>query len=661
MNRRQTPFLNETSITSRDSAREVLELAGRACCIHDLARARLPGLISADGGCRNTFDINAFSGAVYICLLRATGLIESPCAIEDEVALIGPMLHHVNADGGFYKFPGSPSGKAITRVVTLGLRLVLGDIAPRHRPRLWFRRNDLLTAEQEDRLRRILDRADEFLQKGPNPGLEFEFDHRIFDRLLNAYIGAGPPFPWTPFLAPRFIARLHRKGWSEQFFLRLGRLFRRLLPAISILYGGIRSDSRSPANRSISRLAEVIIGQQNENGGWFYNTVYPMLNLMALREAGLDLTAPPIQRGYSHLRSRMVATADGHKALNVMDSDVWNTSHTIFSHILSPSGTANDPVIAPAIDYLLGAQEEDGGFAWGQPFRRDPDNDSTGFALRALGMALPTADSPMKSRLERAIQRGISYLQLNQGRHGGWSVWEQTSASGRPGSMGILTQILLDRPTADVAARIVEGLAYCGVTVNAPSMRRALRFFIHLQSPKGGWWCRWWAGFLPGTDMVLLALARLGFRWGAWTPIPTDRILDQTHHALKAGIGFILSTQNGDGGWGETIQADSDESRAGIGASTPLLTAATLSTLLRTGYPAASDPILRAVAYLLSTASSDGTWSDRQCTFSIFSRTFYYSYPFLNAILPLDALTDFLLATGDEGVPLPPGMPDRVT
>jgi hypothetical protein len=54
------------------------------------------------------------------------------------------------------------------------------------------------------------------------------------------------------------------------------------------------------------------------------------------------------------------------------------------------------------------------------------------------------------------------------------------------------------------------------------------------------------------------------------------------------------------------------------------------------------------VAYLLETMTDDGRWEDRQASFTIFARSFYYHYPLFACVLPLLALTEYVKA-GDRG------------
>lgn len=73
----------------------------------DLALKRLQEQKKPDGSWKSTFDVSAFLPAIYIIMLRATGLIEKPGELGTEARLVRHMITQVNPDGGFHKYPGS--------------------------------------------------------------------------------------------------------------------------------------------------------------------------------------------------------------------------------------------------------------------------------------------------------------------------------------------------------------------------------------------------------------------------------------------------------------------------------------------------------------------------------------------------------------------------
>jgi len=629
-----------------------------------MAVARLLERRKLEGRWEDPYDLYAFCGSLYIIMLRTTGLIERPGSSQEECLLVRHMVNQVNPDGGFFKFQGSPSCKTITRVALVTLHLVLGGVEPGPRPRSWFRRNEEIDQTLERSIRATIARAEHFLEEGKTKtSLAFELDHRLLARLLLAHVGPRQSLPLIPFLEPEVEAL---EDWSALVAgarRQFSRVLRKALPALSILYrkaqqrsrvcgGALRILHRLPVfrrlhQRSIERLARRIHSEQDECGGWFYNAIHTMLNVMALYEAGTPLHDPSIVRAHQHLRQMTFPAGDGGKFVSAMSCELWNTSHGVYSYLRVPGHSAMDAEIRQSVEFLLQWQAQDGGYAWGSGSRNHCDADSTAFVLRPLALAARSAEGEVRASIVRALERGIAYVLPRGNRRGGFSVWDETLARCKRGSSGLLRQALLDVPTADQTGRIVQALAELGLTTKHERVRKALRFFLDTQCKNGAWWCRWWAGYIVGTDTVLGAYGKLGLRCGP-NPHGHDRLLARSHQAMMKAVDFLVEHQNADGGWGETIRSDSDIRCAGVGESTPLQTAYTLSALLGCGYPT-DDPVIRdGIEYLLRTMTPDGQWADNQATFTLFARTFYYSYPFTTYVLPLDALTDYLHASGAE-------------
>ena len=109
--------------------------------------------------------------------------------------------------------------------------------------------------------------------------------------------------------------------------------------------------------------------------------------------------------------------------------------------------------VSRALDWLVGMQSEDGGFA---AF----DADNTHFSLNKI----PFAD------------------------HGA----------------------LLDPPTSDVTARVVTVLSRIGRPQDEPALGRALAYLRAGQEPDGSWFGRWGTNYIYGTWSVLMGLAQAG-------------------------------------------------------------------------------------------------------------------------------------------------------
>ncbi len=655
---RRVPCPEETSVdTPKDmkplTVADVDRLVRAAREARDKAVSRPVESRRADGSWHFPLDLNAFIGAMYIIMLRTTGLIDRPGAREDEAQLIRHMIRQANPDGGFRKSPDSPSCMPITRTTVLSLRLALGEIAARHRPESWFARNAAVDASLDSSIRSTIERAEQFMRAGkPEGGWAFQWDHRLMAQVLAARVDPRryvPLPPLAPMLAPRALVRVSRSPRLRRAAAQLNWWLRRVLPALALLdreayrrspIWGVTARGDGPAT---SALADKIRGEQDRDGLWACNACHTMLCVMALEATGAPPEDPAIERAYACLR-RSLARADGGAFCSGMTGDMWDTGHAICSYLETPGNSAMDAEVRPAIELLLNAQAADGGTGWALGALKHVDRDSTGFALRPLLLARRTAEPDLRRRIDDAAGRAVEWLHPRQNRHGGFSSWQNTFVRCRPGSHGWLKQTLFDVAAPDVTARIAESLAGIDHPKAREMARRSLSFFVGTQCKNGAWWSRWWAGYVVGTDSVLRALGTMGLGMSRTVALEGSLQREAQAAALR-GIEFLLTHQNEDGGWGETVEADFDIALAGLGESTPLQTAYTVSALLRCGYPPGEGAITRGVAYLLEEMTDDGRWEDEQATFTIYARAYYYAYPFHNYVLPLNALTDYLQAT----------------
>lgn len=635
--------------------------AARAGCLgleariehaRDVALDRLLALRTHDGVWRQRFDLNTMTGATYIVMLRTTGLIDQPRSRRDEAMVAQHIVHQSNLDGGFPAFPGEPSSVSVTRLASDALRAVLGMVPPGARPPEWFAANPEVDASLARRCERAIDDAMMWLRSQSGSAMrrrepEFELPQGVFSSLLGFSKGSAPWFPlglggmllavsWPP------LVRLHRN---------VSALVRQILPGFVLLHHATRQCgcARRHGHRTARReriakgLVEWILARQNRMGDWFYCVPYTLTNMMALSEAGLPASHPAIARAHGFVRDSLFETPDGGLGVSVMNSDIWDTSVAVAAYLAAPGRTAMDHGIRSAIEFLLDNQGPHGGYGWGAGAVHDPDCDSTAAVLRVLFEAHRTADAGLSQRIRRAIDSGTAHVTYYQNRQGSFGVWARSLARGRPGPVGPMRGLLADVPSADLTGRVVGALAVAGQGSDAPVVRRAIRAITGLQSANGGWWCRWWAGYVSGTSFVLDGLGQIGLRYG--TNVHSgDRLQHRAARALGRGVDFLLAHQNPDGGWGESIAADWDPEQAGVGRSRPLQTAAALLGLAAVGYPMSSRTATRAVSFLLDAQSGEGRWCDDQATFTILPRRCYYRHPLYTAsIVPL-ALSVFLKA-----------------
>ncbi|MCX6969811.1 MAG: hypothetical protein NTV93_06600 [Verrucomicrobia bacterium] len=613
-------------------------LARRVAAARDLAVPQLIKAQSPDGSWFAPIRFNALPSAVFVIMLRTTGLIERPGQMEIEADLIQGFERFQNPDGGFWIYEGAASGPRLSQICRTAIRLALGDVQGGGRPPGWFRKNPLWDLSSEQKLRRMLQRCEAFCSGGAaRPSGESEWDLSLLSPLLVAHsCGIGFLAPWQR-RDLVFLDCAHRlPGLLFVTKRLLHRIAEAVGPAIMVLVAGVRGTP--PASPRIQRPASLIRISQEETGGWAIASPIMMLNVMALVRAGYRADNPAIEKAHAWIIRRFLHGDE--RSFAPGRSDICNTGYALDILVRMGASLDADAPAGKAMEFLLAAQTADGGHCFGSS-RADPEADTAAHVLRSFRIAAARCDARTGRRIRDAMKRGEGFMLARQHFRGGFSCYKRSVLDGHRGSSGVLEQAFFDLPTPDVTARILEILADCDTDAGGCAVRKALEFLLRTQCANGGWWSRWWAGYLVGATFVLRAYAKLGLEISK-APTRSDALLCRSHAAMLRAVEFLLRHQNADGGWGETTQSDADIALAGIGPSTPLQTAHIISSLLRIGYSSGDPVITRAMRFLLATMSSDGRWCDRQVTFTFLARCSYYRYDFLNLVLPLDALNDYL-------------------
>ena len=612
-----------------DRARRAAAASGRAL----LDRRR------ADGSWDAPIDLNAAAASFYIAFARTSGLICREGEAEREADLLRHLVRQVNADGGFYKYPGSDSSHSITRLALLAIRLSLGETHAQIWPVERLARNRQITPDLAAVAATTVEGAERFLRERPDGETAFERSHAAFGALLEAFVTGGVLPRGRAAAALRLAAHLARKPLLAGLPGALQPMFRSLIPACAILIECVdrrtTGDGAGWPSTAASHLSGRVRAMQNANGAWAYQPLFTILNLLALSAAGAPLDDDAVQRGVRYLHAAARRSPDGGSFFTFIDADVWTTASAALALVeLAPSVVAADAAAA-SIGWLLAAQHGDGGFAFAAASANDPDTDSTGLALLTLGTARRRTAN---ARLDAACARGLGFLRARQSRTGGFSSFERSRVPPLPVRDGLIRYALLDPPVPDVTARALTAMAALGLTAADPAVRRGLRFLLRQQRANGGWWTRWWAGYLSATGSTLYLFGDLGVAAGR--PAPPGMAAFAS--AVERAVAFVVGHQNPDGGWGETTAADADESLAAIGPSSPLRTGTTLAALVRCGLDRQNPVVTRAVEYLLSTRGADGMWADHEITLTVFPNLFYYYHPVLPTITVLLALGEYL-------------------
>jgi len=401
-----------------------------------------------------------------------------------------------------------------------------------------------------------------------------------------------------------------------------------------------RAPVASVRRRALASAEAWILDRQEADGCW--GGIQPpwVYSLLALHSLGHDHESPVLKRGIAGFSRYSIEDEETFRLQSCI-SPVWDTGLAMIG--LQNAGLpADHPALVKAGKWLLSEQifvggdwqvrcrARPGGWAFEFDNDRYPDTDDTAVDLIAvLGTELPSRGK------EFSLARGQEWLLGMQSRGGGWGAFDRNNTK------AFLREIpfadfgeLIDPPSADVTAHVVEFLGHSGYRRGFRPLDRALRYLWREQERDGSWYGRWGVNCIYGTGCVLPALQACGF------PMDDPRV----RHA----VAWLCAHQNDDGGWGESVESYHEIARRGHGPSTPSQTAWALLALIAAG-EADSAPVCRGVAYLVSSQRPDGTWDEPQFTGTGFPTDFMIRYHLYRHYFPLMALGRYAQAVRRDG------------
>ena len=387
----------------------------------------------------------------------------------------------------------------------------------------------------------------------------------------------------------------------ESFFLMADRLLSRY----------VEFPIRPGRGLAIRLCIEWIIKHQDADGAW--GGIQPpwIYSLMALHTEGYGVSHPVVSKGIKALDAHWSYERNGGLYIQASESPIWDTVLTLQAFLDSGKSPANCKAMVRAVDWLVRKQVtapgdwqikvssvSPGGWSFERANDSYPDIDDTAVAVLVLARARTALGN--EAAIDHAIKRAVGWILALQCSDGGWASFDRDNTN------SLLAKLpfcdfgeVLDPPTVDVTAHVVEALAHLGWTVRDTPVARALAFIKGAQEEDGSWFGRWGVNHIYGTAAVLPALAAIGEEMTA-------------DYVLRA-CDWIAEHQNADGGWGETPASYVDTSLRGIGDSTASQTAWALMALLATPDARYQSIIHAGVGYLLRT-QHDGTWHEPQYT-----------------------------------------------
>lgn len=422
--------------------------------------------------------------------------------------------------------------------------------------------------------------------------------------------------PVRPLPADRRLDELFPRG-REEFDYRLPRKKgvmsweRFFLCADRALNRYVNAPWQPLREHAIARCREWIISHQDADGAW--GGIQPpwIYSLMALHAEGYAHHHPVLAAGLNGFNLHWSYERDGGIYLQPSESPIWDTVLALLALLDCGMPEGSMAAAERAVRYLLRKQVLVGGDwqvfvpdvepgGWAFEFENDkyPDVDDTAVAVIVLLRLEPLmADAELRRQMRRAVERAIPWMLAMQNPCGGWAAFDRDN-TGR-----FLTLIpfadfgeLLDPPSVDVTAHVVEALGLYGRRLDDPVVARACRYIRDEQEEDGPWFGRWGVNYIYGTAAVLPALAAVGEDMGAdWV--------------LRAAR-WLVGRQNEDGGWGESCGSYMDDRLRGRGPSTASQTGWAIMALCAVDSNEFEQAIRRGLEYLRKSQRPDGTWDE---------------------------------------------------
>ena len=420
-------------------------------------------------------------------------------------------------------------------------------------------------------------------------------------------------------IAPGSEKAMHRVSGSRHWLMAVERLQK--------LYERLPSQPyRDDAQR---RVAQWIVERQEADGSW--GGIQPpwVYSLIALDLMGYGLEHPVMRKGIAGMQRFIIDERNDWRFQACM-SPVWDTAWAVRALAIAGLDKSH-PAMERAVAWLLREQipddapgdwrmkcKETHGNGWAFEFDNDayPDIDDTTIVVLAL---LEGGD---RNAVADSVERARRWTLAMDSRNGAWAAFD------RDNTRELLYRMpfsdfgaMIDPPTEDVTAHVLEMLAALGEGTSNPAVARGLEYLRATQKPWGSWYGRWGVNHVYGTWCVISALAAL----------------HTGGEMVERAVAWLLSVQNPDGGWGESCHSYADESFAGVGRSTPSQTAWAVLALQLAGQPQ-HPAVDRGLAYLCERQRSDGTWDEPECTGTGFPRDFYINYHLYRHLFPTMAL-----------------------
>jgi squalene-hopene/tetraprenyl-beta-curcumene cyclase len=317
-------------------------------------------------------------------------------------------------------------------------------------------------------------------------------------------------------------------------------------------------------------------------------------------------------------------------------SPVWDTGLAALA-LQEADKAGNAAPLTRAYDWLKSVQLSDepgdwriskphlagGGWAFQFANPHYPDVDDT--AVVAFAMAESNLDG-----MDESIHRATRWIVGMQSKNGGYGAFDVDNTCYYLNEIPFADHgALLDPPTSDVSARCAMLMARVAKDHDEylPALQRTIDYLRSEQEADGSWFGRWGTNYIYGTWSSLLGLEQ--------TNVP------KTDPMYTKAAAWLKSVQRADGGWGEDNYSYHDTDFSGkYKFSTAFQTAWAVLGLMAAG-EAHSPEVKAGIDFILRTQQADGVWNDKCFTAPGFPKVFYLKYHGYDKFFPLWALARY--------------------
>lgn len=337
-----------------------------------------------------------------------------------------------------------------------------------------------------------------------------QFSHLILSLGENVVSGLEGPTP-EEILLPNIL--------EDRVLAKLPPYGRPVVIAASVL----ASNSRSGVQKAIKYL----LAKQMTDGSWAEDIISTSLSILALLSVGNDYVEQSQKAGRWLLQRQY--SSGGWPAFDQLK--IWALGWA--AGVFGETAQINSEIywLNQAVEWLKNGQNGDGSFGSTPPYTH-PDLDDTAVALIGLHQTLREEN-----------QSGVNLLKNLQNPDGSWGTFP--SFRGLPPD--VISEFPVYIPSVDVSIHVLEALWRHSRTQDK-IIWRGLNWILSMQDEYGGFPASWFEGSVYSTAQAIELLSKWRFGWERWTSAPHILL------ARKKGQGFLINSQNSDGGWGSVVE-----------------------------------------------------------------------------------------------------------